>query len=260
MQSSSSRIPRRLSREEQDSFSPNTEVEEGKQETARKLSLTDQGKAAKFLRKRLAVALATNTKLTSDSSNSESDQEMTGKELKARKERKTSIPRKISQETNSPQAQHLPDATTNEGLTGDRRRKLNIATQFSLRNGMGNVEQGNNSAMNLMSQKETSRIYSFASDTNETVTNDNTAARPSRAPPSHDELLPTIHEKATTKSEDDTSANRYGTSFDVIESEVIKLKLDVNQTLEDFQDLNAATERVKRKLEELRRERIRFAN
>ena len=257
---SSSRIPRRVSGEE-DSVSSNTEVKKDKQEAAQRISLTGQGKAAKLLRQRLAFALATNTKLRSDSSNSESDPETTGKGSKTQEGRKTSIPRKISQETakKPPQLQHLLGVRINDGgnipNASERSRKFG-ATQSFLRNGIENIEQQNISAANSPSQKKTTRISIFSSDiNNEAVINDNTAETLSRDPLSYDESLPTIHEKATTKSEDANSPKH--SNFDVIESELLKLKVEVNKTLADFQAMNAATEHVKMKLEELRRDRIR---
>ena len=75
-----------------------------KQGTRRKVSLAGQGKAAKSLRKRLAFALANNANIKSDSATSTSasaseasDQETVQKELEGQEERKSSIPRKISQ-------------------------------------------------------------------------------------------------------------------------------------------------------------------
>lgn len=258
----SSAIPRRVSGEE-DSGSSNTEMKKGKQEAAQRISLTGQGKAAMLLRQRLAFALATNTKLRSDSSNSESDPETTGKGSKTQEGRKTSIPRKISQETakKPPQLQHLL-GVKNEGSkipnASERSRKFG-ATQSFLRNGIVNIERENISTTNLLNQKKTTGISSSSSDiNNEMVTNNNTAVTLSRDPSSYDESLPAIHEKATTKSEDATSPKH--PDLDVIESELLKLKVEVNKTLADFQGMNAATEDVKMKLEELRRERIRSAS
>lgn len=258
----SSRIPRRISAEH-DSVLSNAEVKKDKQETARKISITDQGKAAKLLRHKLAFALATNTKIKSDSSNSESDPETTGRGLKSQGERKTSIPRKISQETakKPPQAQHLLGATNEEvniQHTSERSRKFGASQPF-LGNGFGNVKQENKSKANLPSQKKTTPISSFSSDiNNEMITKDNTDITLSQVPPSRDESLPTIHEKATTKAERDVSPSHY--DLDVVESELLKLKVEVNKTLVDFQGINEATEQVKKKLEELRRVRIRSAS
>lgn len=256
---SSSRISRR-GNGDQDSVLPNTEVEKGKQETVRKASLTDQGKAAKLLRQRLALALATNTKLKSDSSNSESDQETTGKDLKARGERKTSIPRKNSQGTTKKPPHALQ--ATDGGNTGDKSQ--NSTTNISLRSGIENTTQVKNSRANLpfASQKESVRIQSgsFSSADNK-VTKNKTDARQSQVPPGHDDSLPTIHEKATTNSEDGNSPSHYNLdAIYVIESELIKLKADVNKTMVDFQGINASAELVKKKLEELRSSRIGFAN
>lgn len=252
MMQGSSRIPRRVS-PEHDNVSSNTEVKKDEQEAAKKISITDQGKAAKLLRQRLAFALATNTKIKSDSSNSESDPETTNKGLKSQGERKSSIPRKISQETAKklPQAQHLFGATNEEvniPKGGERSRKFGAAQPF-LRNGVGNVKQKNNSNAN------------FSSDiNNEMITSDNTDITLSRVPPNRDASLPTIREKATTKAERDVSPAPGDYNLDVVESELLKLKVEVNKTLEDFQGINAATERVKKKLEELKGDRIRSAS
>ena len=255
---SSSRIPRRVSGEE-DSVSSNTEVKKAKQETAQKISLTGQGKAAKILRQRLAFALATNTKLKSDSSNSESEPETTGKGSKTQDERKTSIPRKISQETakKPPQQQHLSGERNNEGnkpLTRERSQKFET-TQSFLRNGIENTEQGNISTANLPSQKKPTRVSSFS---NNEVLYNNTAVTLSRDSPNYDESLPDIHDKAPKKSESVTSL-KHG-NLDIIEGELLKLKVKMNKTLADFQGMNAATKDVKMKLEELRRNRIRSAS
>lgn len=259
---SSSRIPRRVSGEG-DSVSSNTDVKKGKQETPQKISLTGQGKAAKLLRQRLAFALATNTKLKSDSSNSESDPETTGKGSKTQEGRKTSIPRKISQETTkkTTEQQHLLGEKNNEGNIPDaseRSRKFGT-TQSFLRNGIDNIEQGKISTADLPRQKRPTRLSNFSSDiNNEVLTNNNTAVTLSRDPPSFNESLPNIHEIATKKSEGITSLE-HG-NFDVIERELSKLKVEMYKTLEDFQEINAVTEGVKMKLEELRRDRIRSAS
>ena len=260
MQSSQSRIPQRVSGEE-DGVSSNTEVKKGKPETEQKISLTGQGKAAKLLRQRLAFALATNTKLKSDSSNSESDPETTGKGSKAQEGRKTSIPRKTSQETAKKPLQHLSEDRNNEGSIPDaseRSRKFETKQSF-LRNGFENIEQGKISKVDFPRQKKPTRLSNFSSHiNNEVFTYNNTAVTLSRDPPSNNELLPDSHEKATKKS-DGATLPKHG-NLDVIEYELHKLKVEMNKTLEDFQEMNAVTEGVKMKLEELKRDRIRFAS
>lgn len=260
---SSSRIPRRVS-DEEDGVLSNTEVKKGKQEDTQKMSLTGQGKAAKLLRQRLAFALATNTKLKSDSSNSESDPETTGKGSKTQEGSKTSIPRKISQETarKTPQLQHLLGGRNNDGNNmpdaSERSLKFGITQSFS-KNSNENIKQENVSTANLPSQKKPTRLSKFSPDiNNEPITNDNTAVAPSRDPRSNKESLPDIHEKATKKSEGATSPKH--SNLDVIESELLKLKMEIDKTLTDFKGLKVATENVKMKLEELRRNRIRSAS
>lgn len=151
---------------------------------------------------------------------------------------------------------------TNEGFDipkgGERSRKFG-AGQPILGNGVRNAQQENNSKANLSNQKKTAQISTFSSDiNNEMVTKDNTALTLSRVPPSRDESFPIIHETTTTKAEDVTSPNF--DNLDVIESELLKLRVQVDKTLVDFQGINAATENVKKKLEELRRDRIRSAS
>lgn len=257
---SSSRIPRRVSGGE-DSVSSSTEVNKAKSNAALKISLTDQGKAAKLLRKRLAYALATNTRLTSDSSNSESDPETTGKRSKTQETGKTSIPRKISQETpkKTPEQQHLLGERNSEGnQTPDTREVGTTAESFS-KNSVGNIEQENILTADNPKQREPTRFSKFSLGKNiEAVTNNNTAATLSRDPPSYDESLADIHEKATRKSEGVTS-KKHG-NLDVIEIELLKLKLEMNKTLADFQGMKGLTEDMKIKLEELRRDRIRAAS
>ena len=259
---SSTRIPRRISGEE-DGVLSTTEVKKGKQEDTQKISLTGQGKAAKLLRQRLAFALATNTKLKSDSSNSESDPETTGKGSKTQEGSKTSIPRKISQETErkTPQLQHLLGGRNNDGNNmpdaSERSLKFGITQSFS-KNSNEDIKQENVSTANLPSQKKPTRLSKFTPDiNNEPITNDNTAA-PSRDPQSNKESLPDIHEKATKNPEGATSPKH--SNLDVIESELLKLKMEIDKTLTDFKGIKVATENVKMKLEELRRNRIRSAS
>lgn len=257
---SSSRIPRRVSGGE-DSVSSSTEVNKAKSNAALKISLTDQGKAAKLLRQRLANALATNTRLTSDSSNSESDPETTGKRSKTQETRKTSIPRKISQETpkKTPEQQHLLGERNSEGNQTPDTREIGTTAESFSKNSVGNIEQANILRADIPKQREPTRFSKFSLDKNiEAVTNNNTAATLSRDPPSYDESLADIHEKATRKSEGVTS-KKHG-NLDVIESELLKLKLEMNKTLADFQGMKGLTEDMKIKLEELRRDRIRSAS
>ena len=255
---SSSRIPRRVSGGE-DSILSGTEGKKAKQDAALKISLTDQGKAAKLLRQRLANALATNTKLKSDSSNSESDPETTGKGSKNQETRKTSIPRKISQESakKTPEQQHLSGERNREGNIPDTGEIAN--TQSFSKNNIENVEQENILTADFPRQRKPTRLSKFSLNNNiEGVTNNNTAAILSRDPPSYDESLTDIHEKATKKSEGVTSSKRG--NLDVIESELLKLKLEMNKTLAEFQGIKGVTEDVKMKLEKLRRDRIRSAS
>lgn len=255
---SSSRIPRRVS-DGEDSVLSGTEGKKSKQDAALKISLTGQGKAAKLLRQRLAYALASNTKLKSDSSNSESDAETTGKESNTQETRKTSIPRKISQETakKTPEQQHLLGERNNEGSISDTRETA--TTQSFSKTSIENIEQKNILTADFPRQKKPTGFSKFSLNNNiEGVTNNNTAATLSRDPPSYDESLPDIHEKATKKSEGVTS-RKHG-NLDVIESELLKLKLEMNKTLVDFQGIKGVTEDVKMKLEKLRRDRIRSAS
>ena len=254
---SSSRIPRRVGGD-RDSESSNTEAENDGKGRERKISLTDQGKAAKLLRQRLAFALATNTKLKSDSSNSESDQEISGKDLKTRRERKTAfIPRKNSR---GPQQTAIkpprPPLTDGGGIPSNVVKSQNYsAMNFSLRSGVPfeNNAQVKTSITNLPfpSRKEREGISSSAND--KVVSEDVIDTRRSRVPPSHDDSPPNRHGKATKKSEDSTSPTH--NSLDVIyviESELVKLKKDMHQTTEYFQEINVSTLQVKKKLEELR--------
>ena len=257
---SSSRIPRRVSGGE-DSVSSSTEVNKAKSNAALKIALTDQGKAAKLLRQRLAYALAINTRLTSDSSNSESDPETTGKRSKTQETGKTSIPRKISQETpkKTPEQQHLLGERNSEGNQTPDTREIGTTAESFSKNSVGNIEQANILTADIPKQREPTRFSKFSLDKNiEAVTNNNTAATLSRDPPSYDESLADIHEKATRKSEGVTS-KKHG-NLDVIESELLKLKLEMNKTLADFQGMKGLTEDMKIKLEELRRDRIRSAS
>ena len=260
---SSSRIPP-LVADEKGSVSPEMEANKHKEETPRKVSLTDQGKAAKMLRKRLAFALATNAKMKSDSGTSASeasDQETAMKESKVRAERKSSIPRKLSKENTkkSPQAKQLVGAISERiktSGTSERRRKLATAL---LANGAGNNEHKENSTVDFQKQKKTTQIPGFVGNINKVVSNNNIAERMSREHAKRDELLTTIHEQAARNSEDTFgSPNRYPNqhSLDIVENELFKLKMDTDNTLKDFLGINKATERVKMKLEELRKERI----
>lgn len=257
----SSRTPRRVGGDH-DSESSNTEAENDGKVRERKISLTDQGKAAKLLRQRLALALATNTKVKSDSSNSESDPEITGKDLKARRERKTVIiPQKNSQ---GPQETMIkpprePQMTDGDGIPQNGVKNQNYsATNFSLKSG---VPFENNAQVKtlmanlpLPSRKGREGISSrFASSTSKKYVSEAVInKRQSRVPPN-------INGNVTKNSED--SSFPAHNSFDVlsvIEGELIQLKADMHETTEDFQEMNASTLKLKNKLEELRELRTNF--
>ena len=255
---SSSRIPR-LINDQNSGLSSEMEDKNDEQETRRKVSLTDQGKAAKLLRKRLAFALATNTRSKSDSGTSASetsDQETAVKELKVREERKSSIPRKISEENAKklPQAKQLLGAMSEKIKTNTRERNRKFAN-VSLPNGAGNSEHKENFIGDLQKQEETKQNSTFVKNKNKVVSKNSTAESLSREPAAHDFLLPTIHEQATKNSEDAFGSQNLH-SLDTVESELFKLKADVDKTLKDFLGINKEAERMKMKLQELRRQRI----
>ena len=257
---SSSRIPRLIDDQIQNGgVSSEMEDKNDEQETPRKVSITDEGKAAKLLRKRLAFALATNTRIKSDSGTSASelsDQEITVKELKAQEERKSSIPRKISQENAkiSPQAKQLLGAMSKKIKTNTRERNRKFAT-VSLPNGAGNMEYKENSVVDFQKQTETTQNARFVTNKNSVVSKNSTTESLSREPAGHDFLLPTIDEQAT-KNPEGAFRSKNHQSLDTVESELFKLKADVDKTLKDFLGINKEAERMKMKLQELRRQRI----
>ena len=258
----SSGIPR-FSSNENSSISPKTGDIKEKQETPKKLSLTDQGKSAKLLRKRLAFALATNAKIKSDSSNSASeasDQETAAKELRSLEERKSSIPRKIPKENSKKtlQAMQLLGALNDRMKTSkpsQRNRKLGVV---SMSNDVGNIQHKDSSNVELQKQKEIVQNSSFVVNTNNVVSGKDMTEGLSREPTNRDESLATGHEQVTSNPKDALGSPKRMKHYNLedVESELLKLKKNVDKTLEEFLEINVATERVKTKLEELRRERV----
>lgn len=252
---SSGKIPR-LVNSENGVIAPEMEPQKVKQQQPRKISLTDQGKAAKLLRKRLAFALATpDTKIKSDSGTSASeasDHETVAKDLKAGEERKSSIPRKISEEIpkKSTQAKQLLGAIGDRIKIRASETNRKFAT-VSLSNGVENIGVKENLLVGLQNQKETKQTSMF-------VSNNNTAGRLSREPASRDVSLriPTTHERGTKNREPAFGSPNGLHRVEIVEAELLKLRADSDKTLEDFRGISRETERVKMKLEELRRERI----
>lgn len=250
---SSSKIPH-LVNSENGVIAPEMGPQKVKQQQPRKISLADQGKAAKLLRKRLAFALATpDTKIKSDSgtsANEASDHETVAKDLKAGEERKSSIPRKISEEIpkKSTQAKQLLGAIGDRIKIRASETNRKFAT-VSLSNGVENIGVKENLLVGLQNQKETKQTSMF-------VSNNNTAGRLSREPASRDVSLPTTHERGTKNREPAFGSPNGLHRLEIVEAELLKLRADSDKTLEDFRGISRETERVKMKLEELRRERI----
>lgn len=235
-----------------------------KQSTPRKETLTGQGKAAKLLRKRLAFALANNANIKSDSATSTSasaseasDQETVKKELEGQKERKSSVPRKISQGTKSPQAMQIL-AALNENVklskTDERSRKDSLPTNDRI---IGHKEEPN---VELQKQKASAQNLAFMANINNDMSDKKIAERQSQDTKGHDELIPNMHEKITTNSEDIIgSPNRVKHfSFEDVEREMINLSRNMDKVLQEFPKVNIATDRIKMKVEELRKERISY--
>lgn len=252
----SSKIPRWID-DTKGNIPTETESDKEKQENAGKVSLTDQGKAAKLLRKKLAFALATNSKMKSDSGTSASeasDTETTGKGLMTKEERKSSIPRKIAQQNSSisPKKKQLVEEITGR-IQEDESERNGKSVVFSSLNDAFHIGDKENSSAYLQKQRETA--------TNATaLTPPNTVARNnmlSREPANCDASLPTFHEQVTR-----TSERKLGTqvlaNLAFVETELPRLTAKVNATLKDFHSLNKEVERVKIKLEELKRERINY--
>lgn len=257
---SSSKIPH-LVNSENGVIAPEMGPQKVKQQQPRKISLTDQGKAAKLLRKRLAFALATpDTKIKSDSGTSASeasDHETVAKDLKAGEERKSSIPRKISEEIpkKSSQAKQLLGAIGDRIKIRASETNRKFAT-VSLSNGVENIGVKDNLLVDLQNQKETKQTSMFVSNKNDAISNNNTAGRLSREPASRDVSLPTTHERGTKNREPAFGSPNGLHRLEIVEAELLKLRADSDKTLEDFRGISRETERVKMKLEELRRERI----
>lgn len=231
-----------------------------KQGTRRKVSLTGQGKAAKSLRKRLAFALANNANIKSDSATSTSasaseasDQETVQKELEGQEERKSSIPRKISQGKKSPQAMQIL-AALNENVksskTDGRSRKGSLPTNDGI---IGHKDEPN---VELQKQNGSAQNLAFMANINNDVSDKKIAERQS----GHDELIPNMHEKITTDSEDILGSPNHVKHFSLedVEREVLNLSRNMDNVLQEFPKVNMATDRIKMKVEELRKERISY--
>ena len=231
----SSKIPR-LVNSENGVIAPEMEPQKVKQQPPGKVSLTDQGKAAKLLRKRLAFALASpNVKIKSDSGTSASeasDQETVAKDLKAREERKSSIPRKISEEIpkKSPQAKQLLGAIGDRIKIRASERNRKFAT-VSLANGVENTGVKDNLPVDLQNQKETKQTSMFVTAKNDAISNNNTAERLSR-----DVALPTTHERGTKNPEHAVGSPNGLHRLEIVEVELLKLRADSDKTLKDFRE------------------------
>jgi len=233
-----------------------------KQGTPRKVSLTGQGKAAKSLRKRLAFALANNANIKSDSATSTSasasaseasDQETVKKELEGQEERKSSIPRKTSRGKKSPQAMQILAALSENvksSKTDERSWKGSLPTNDGI---IGHKEEPN---VELQKQKGSAQNLAFMANINNDVSDKKIAERQS----GHNELIPNMHKKITTNSEDILGSPNHVKHFSLehVEREVINLNRNMDNVLQEFPKVNIATDRIKMKVEELRKERISY--
>ena len=234
-----------------------------KQGTRRKMSLTGQGKAAKSLRKRLAFALANDANIKSDSATSTSasaseasDQETVKKELEGQEERKSSIPRKISQGKKSPQAMQILAAlkeNVKSSKTDGRSRKGSLPINDGI---IGQIEEGN---VEIQKQKGSAQNLEFMANFNNDVS-DKKIAESKIEYEGHDELIPNIHEKIRTNSEDILGSPNHVKHFSLedVEREVVNLSRNMDKVLQEFPKVNIATDRIKMKVEELRKERISY--
>ena len=235
-----------------------------KQGARRKVSLTGQGKAAKSLRKRLAFALANDANIKSDSATSTSasaseasDQETVKKELEGQEERKSSIPRKISQGKKSPQAMQILAAlkeNVKSSKTDGRSRKGSLPTNDGI---IGHKEEPN---VELQKQKGSAQNLAFMANINNDVSEKKIAERQSQDTEGHDELIPNMHEQITTNSEDILGSQNHVKHFSLedVEREVVNLSRNMDKVLQEFPKVNIATDRIKMKVEELRKERISY--
>ena len=252
----SSKIPRRTD-DTKGSNQQEMDSDKERKENQRKLSLTDQGKAAKLLRKRLAFALATNSKMKSDSGTSTSeasDTETTGKGLIAKEERKSSIPRNIPQKNTKIllQTEQLQEKTTGrskETVSEEINKKIAIVSSLNDAKITGKRQKANE---HLLKQEER-KNGAFGSAIREVdVSNNTTAETLLREPTNRDVSLSTTHEQGPSFSE----GSRVLQSLAYVERELPRLAADVNATLKDFLSIRKDVERVKVKFQELKNQRV----
>lgn len=254
----SSKIPRRTD----DTKGPYQEEmgsDKESKEKQRKLSLTGQGKAAKLLRKRLAFALATNSKMKSDSGTSASeasDTETTGKGLITKEERKSSITRNIPQKNTKKllQTEQLQEKTTErseETVKAERNKRIAIVSSLNDAKIIGNKQRANE---HLMKQEERTNS-GFGSSIREVDVSNNTSAETLlREPTNRDGSLSTAHEDAPSFSEGSMVLQ----SLAYVERQLPQLAADVNATLTDFRNISKDVERVKMKFHELKNQRTNY--
>lgn len=254
----SSKIPRRTD-DTKGPYQEEMDSDKERKEKQRKLSLTDQGKAAKLLRKRLAFALATNSKTKSDSGTSASeasDTETTGKGLIANEERKSSIMRNIPQKSTKKllQTEQLQEETTErseETVSAERNKRIAIVSSLNDAKIIGNKQRANE---HLMKQDER-RNTAFGSAIRQVDVSNNTSAETLlRKPTNRDVSLSTTHEQAPSFSEGPMVLQ----SLAFVERELPQLAADVDATLTDFLNISKDVERVKMKFHELRNQRINY--
>ena len=138
--------------------------------------------------------------------------------------------------------------------TDERSRKDSLPTNDRI---IGHKEEPN---VELQKQKASAQNLAFMANINNDMSDKKIAERQSQDTKGDDELIPNMHEKITTNSEDIIgSPNRVKHfSFEDVEREIINLSRNMDKVLQEFPKVNIATDRIKMKVEELRKERISY--
>lgn len=179
------------------------------------------------------------------------------KELEGQEERKSSIPRKTSQGKKSPQAMQIL-AALNENVKSSK--KDGRSRKGSLPTNDGIIAHKEELNVELQKQKGSAQNLAFMANINNDVPDKKIAERQTQDTEGHDELIPNMHEKIPTNSEDILGLPNRVKHFSLedVEREVFNLSRNMDKVLQEFPKVNIATDRIKMKVEELRKERISY--
>ena len=213
------------------SSSPHVEIQK---DATTKLSLTDQGKAAKLLRKRLAVALATDVK--SEMSKREHKEEG----WKVRDDENTAnLPLQSSPGAMRSLASHRESRSTDE----ESKRSMTAP-----KNRIKRLVPSSNTNMHNKERELTS--YTI----NQHLNGDRNSERQLPDPRRDGKDLP----KSRIEFPKKCDKMNVSKPADVLETEIETLRLGVCKTLEEFQGLYTTIAYLRKQVQELREDRIRL--